>query len=509
MRIIFIDIDSLRPDHLSCYGYHRDTSPAISAIARDGVLFEQVYTSDAPCLPARTALHSGRFGIQTGAVGHGGTAAQPKPEGRARGFRDSFGEFSLAAQLQKLGLHTATISPFAQRHSAHWFTAGFHEVHNTGQNGMESAEAILPHVQNWLAANQSRDDWFLHINLWDTHTPYRAPASCGDLFIDQPLPAWLADEALMESHKKRVGYHTLLDITGGEDPRFPRQPASVTDLAGMRRLIDGYDMAIRQADSVVARVTAMLRQAGLYDGTAIIIAADHGENFGELGIYAEHATADAGTCHIPLIVKFPGCRAGTRHQTLHYLLDLAPTLIELLCGTPPAVWDGASFAGMILKGEGACRQELILSQCAHVCQRAVRWDRWLYIRTYHDGFHLFPEDMLFDLAADPHETADLAAGRREVCAEGYLRLSRWHEAQMRQMARSNTDDMVDPLWTVIREGGPYHAGFSAGLSDVRNFVDYLERLKATGRADGAAQLLAKHRHELDRWGQAVGSIDCA
>ena len=74
MRIIYIDVDSLRADHLGCYGYHRNTSPNIDAIARRGVRFSDCWASDAPCLPSRTALYSGRFGIHTGVVGHCGTA---------------------------------------------------------------------------------------------------------------------------------------------------------------------------------------------------------------------------------------------------------------------------------------------------------------------------------------------------------------------------------------------------------------------------------------------------
>jgi choline-sulfatase len=136
VRILYIDIDSQRPDHLGCYGYHRNTSPTIDAIAREGVRFDRCYTPDAPCLPSRTALYSGRFGIQTGVVGHGGSAAQPKVEGRGRGFSDHFGERGLAKQLQKLGFHTAMISPFGQRHGAHWFYAGFNEIHNTGDAGL-------------------------------------------------------------------------------------------------------------------------------------------------------------------------------------------------------------------------------------------------------------------------------------------------------------------------------------------------------------------------------------
>ena len=74
MRILYLDIDTLRPDHLGCYGYHRNTSPNIDRIAAGGTRFDNCYVSDAPCLPSRAGMFTGQFGIHTGAVGHGGTS---------------------------------------------------------------------------------------------------------------------------------------------------------------------------------------------------------------------------------------------------------------------------------------------------------------------------------------------------------------------------------------------------------------------------------------------------
>jgi arylsulfatase A-like enzyme len=490
MRILYIDIDSQRADHLGCYGYHRNTTPTIDALARQGVRFQNFYASDAPCLPSRTALYSGRFGIQTGVVGHGGTAAQPKVEGPTRGFRDGFDTHGLARQLQHLGFHTAMISPFGQRHAAHWFYAGFNEVHNTGLGGMESAEQVMPVVERWFQSNCATDNWFLHVNFWDPHTPYRVPREYGEPFADDPIPEWLDDDALIARHVKMVGPHTAMDIAmydDREDPRYPRQPGKVTDRQSMRKLIDGYDTGVRYVDDQIAKMVSWLKQAGVYDDTAIIISADHGENFGELGIYAEHGTADQGTCRIPLVVKWPGMATGKVVHGLAYHIDLPPTLMDLLGGRKPSIWDGQSFAESIRTGADTPRDELVISQCAHVCQRSVRWDRWLYIRTYHDGFHLFPSEMLFDLVADPFEQNDLAASRPDVVREGAWRLSRWHEAQMLKMARTS-NDVVDPLWTVIREGGPQHASLTTGQPGRAGFERYLERLEATGRAGGAARL---------------------
>ena len=89
MRILMLDLDTLRPDHLGCYGYARNTSPALDSIARDGVRFDHYHCTDAPCLPSRAALISGRFGIHNGVVNHGGLAADMRPTGIDRDSRSA------------------------------------------------------------------------------------------------------------------------------------------------------------------------------------------------------------------------------------------------------------------------------------------------------------------------------------------------------------------------------------------------------------------------------------
>lgn len=488
MRILLLDLDTLRPDHLGCYGYHRQTSPNIDAIAAQGVRFDSVYCSDAPCLPSRTAMWSGRFGICTGVVNHGGLAADLRPEGATRGFRDQLSYESLAGTLRHAGLHTASVSPFAERHSAWHFYAGFSEMHNTGQCGMESAEHITPVVLDWIERKGSQDNWFLHVNYWDPHTPYRAPADFGDPFADDPLPAWLTDEVLAE-HQQCIGPHCAREIYmfhNQEDPQYPRHPGEVTDRPSLRRMIDGYDCGIRYMDDHVGRIFQALADQGVLDDTIIIITADHGENMGELGIYGEHATADEPTCHIPLIIRWPGMQQGHIDDGLHYNLDLLPTLADLLNTSGTSSWDGASprwqgqsFADALRTGTPCGREHLVLSQCAHVCQRSVRWDNWLYIRSYHDGFHLFDEEMLFDLDNDPYEQNNLASQRPDLCQAAAHRYLNWHAAMMRA-----NDGAPDPMQTVLAEGGPTHArGCLAG---------YCEHLEKTER--GWAVPLLKQRH---------------
>lgn len=501
MRILYIDIDSQRPDHFGCYGYSRNTTPNIDTIAAEGLRMTNVYASDAPCLPSRTAFYSGRFGIQTGVVGHGGTAAEPKREGKYRGFRDRFVDHGMALRLAKAGYHTAMISPFGQRHAAHWYYAGFREMHNTGKNGTESAEEVMPVVDKWLNDNAADDNWYLHVNFWDPHTPYRVPLEYGNPFENDPLPEHLDDDALIKRHMEKAGPHSAQDLgmyRDGNPDYCPREAKRIVDRKTMKHWIDGYDTAVRYVDDQVGRIVEQLKAAGVYEDTAIIISADHGENQGELGIYGEHGTADQATCNIPMIIKWPGGVQGAVDRQLHYNLDWAPTLIDLVnanrSGAEPAehspLWDGQSYAGAVKSGCGpdAGHEELVISQCCHVCQRSVRWDKWLYMRTYHDGFHLFPQEMLYDLEADPHEQNNVADQHPELCREAAWRLARWHDQQMQKMTL-NASDSVDPLWSVMRDGGPMHAIHEPGRSPL---PQYLERLETTGRADKAKQLREKY-----------------
>ncbi|MHB0935599.1 MAG: sulfatase family protein [Armatimonadota bacterium] len=487
MRILFLDLDTLRPDHLGCYGYHRNTSPAIDAIARQGVRFEHYHCSDAPCLPSRAALTTGRFGIHTGVVGHGGTAADMRLTGAARGFRDPLDQDSLVSVFRRAGFHTASISPFAERHSAWWFYAGYNEMYNTGQGGLESAEEITPTALDWIERNAGEDNWFLHINYWDPHTPYRAPAEFGDPFKDDPLPAWLTAEKLAH-HRTLPGPHGAREISMYDNramPRFPRHPGEVKDMEDLRAFFDGYDCGIRYLDGHLDRLFNALADRGVLDDLAIIISSDHGENLGELGMYAEHGTADEITTRIPMIVRWPGCTAGHVDDGFHYNLDLLPTLAEQFGLEASPRWDGQSYTPA-LRGESCGRDELIVSQCCHTCQRSVRFGPWLYMRTYHDFYHLFPGEMLYNLEQDPHEEHNLAAKHPEICREGAARLLDWHDDMMRTMPEGYT---VDPLETVLAEGGPEHA-----RSRLKQYVEYLE---ATDRGYAVPELQRRHPGEFE------------
>ena len=482
MRILYIDVDSLRPDHLSCYGYHRKTSPNIDALAAEGIRFTNLYATDTPCLPSRTAFFGGRFGVNTGVVNHGGAYADLPLQGESRGFRTRFAEDALASVLRRAGYHTASISPFPNRHTAYQAWYGFSETYDTGKGGYENGDEMYPPAKGWLERNGTKDDWFLHINFWDPHTPYDHPESYGNPFEDEPTEDWYT-QALLDAQNASFGPHGAHDVPGYDDvlpPIWRMGVGHIKTLEDVKAHIDGYDTGVHYADFYIGKLIQDLKGMGVYDDTAIILCADHGENHGELNVWGDHQTADDKTNRLPLLVRWPGVtdkQAGAVKNGLYYHIDLTATLAELVGGEQPESWDGSSFAPTLTTPRDEGRDYLVLSQGAWSCQRSVRWDDWLMIRTYHTGLKNFPEYMLFNLKDDPHETTNLASTHRDVLNQGLQKLDAWLAAQMPKALRG------DPFWGVIAEGGPLHANEKS-----QNWQNYLARLRATGRAHHADNL---------------------
>ena len=473
MRILYLDIDTLRPDHLGCYGYHRNTSPNLDRIASEGTRFEKVYVSDAPCLPSRASMFTGQFGIHTGVVNHGGTNADIRPIGYDRKFNNIGRHPSLIDMVRRAGYYPVSISPFAERHSAWWFYAGWKEMINPGRCGQEIADEVTPHALDWIRSNAKRDDWMLHVNYWDPHTPYRTPEDFGNPFADDPPPGWYTEE-IRQKHWDSFGPRAAQEPRGnyGKPSTYPRAPEAIASMDDYRKWIDGYDCGIRYADDHCGRILNALADEGVLDDTMIIVTSDHGENQGELGIYGDHHTADHITSRVPMLMRMPGVQGGRVDDALHYQTDIAATLVELLGQNVPGHWDGESFAEAFKAGESCGRDYVVFSQSCWACQRGVRWDDNVFIRTYHTGLKDLPARMLFNIADDPHETNNLVDSTPAVADHGQALIEQW---QSDMMACSEYD--TDPMWTVMREGGPYHSRELAKR--------YIEHLRETGRGHHA------------------------
>lgn len=472
MRVLIVDCDSLRADHLGCYGYHRETSPNVDRLAAEGARFSRCYASDTPCLPSRTALWFGRFGVHTGVVGHAGTSARIRYPGDGHGTDPD--RLPLTMALGLAGVRTTTFSTFAQRHLAWHFYAGWTEIQRfSDKNGSEDADELEAPAIAWLREHGREDAWLLHLNFWDPHTIYTTPDAYGDPFADVPAPAFPSADAIAAA-QETFGYLGARDVITNLPPA-PRHPAAIDGRDGFKRWIDGYDTAIRYFDDALGRILHVLDELGVLDDTAVVVTADHGENQGELNLYGAHVTADRPTCNVPLVVRWPDVTAeATVCEELVYQLDLAPTLCELLGAETPAGWDGRSLVAA-LRGEPLRdpRPFLVVGQGTWYVQRAVVTKRNLYARTLHHALDPVLPELLFDLVDDPHEERNLAEHEPQIAAELARLLADWWADEA---ARAGDD----PLLAVCREGGPYYPRMWRD--------DYARRLRETGRERAALEL---------------------
>lgn len=333
---------------------------------------------------------------------------------------------------------------------------------------------------DWIERNAKNDDWFLHVNYWDPHTPYRTPTEYGNPFEGEPIPEWYT-EAIRRRHFDGYGPHSAQEpMPHWNRDRHPRVPAQIASMDDYRRWIDGYDVGIRYMDDHIGRLFDALKKQGVFEELVIIVSADHGESQGEFNVYGDHQTADQTVSRVPLVVRWPGVTSARVDTALHYQTDLSATVTELVGGECSPRWDGRSFAQAFRRGKSAGRDHLVLSQCAWSCQRTVRFDNYMMIRTYHDGLKDLPPYMLFDVDGDPHETIDLVEDHPELVDRAMRLLEDWHTRMM-----ASSINGTDPLQTVLKEGGPFHARET-------HLNDYCKHLRETGRAHHAEALEARH-----------------
>lgn len=485
MRILYIDIDSCRPDHLGCYGYRRPTSPVIDELAKRSVVFRNCHASDAPCLPSRAALFSGRFGINNGVTCHDGPASQMRYAGRGH-WHDPQRLMWMRA-LQQAGWETICFSGFGQRHLAWWFSAGFTQnFGNQLPGGSESADDVTGMVLHWLHTNGTSDNWFLHANYWDVHHPYTAPQEFFDRVRSDPGPVYPDAEAIARDVHEYYGPRTARDWwsdANWKNPQLPhtRQMPSTgpETFEAYMGFINGHDAGIAYVDDRLSRILEELERLGIRDETAIIVSSDHGESIGELGMYFEHGNCCEGTTHVPLIIYWPGitdtASSARTIDSLMYQLDLAPTVLDLAGIAIPERWDGISMAAAMRGNDYTPRDHLILGAGIYSYQRAVRTDQYRMIRTIHSGLYPYDALYLFDMVDDPYQTRNIAHDSPEIVAQlDHLLLSwLWHYT-------TGPDGVRDPFQEQLR------AGVTPDLYCARQTVE--ERLLALGRSDQLADL---------------------
>ena len=392
MRVIYLDLDCLRADHLGFNGYHRPTSPNMDALMnRGGVSFTNCYCSDSPCQPSRAAFMTGRPGIQVSSITHGPIETKLREpfcgHERAQDDRPMF-----PTHLMFNDIKTVTFSSFPTRHTSYWFNGPFEESTVFPKKyGNENGDLINKRILPWFHDHFcDTEDLFFHVNYWDAHTVYRMPLNYLDYFKDTDAPEWLAQD-IIDSQQDRYAPHSPNFLHGGaENP--DHLPSRIRNRDDFKKYIDGYDASIRYIDDKVGELLELLDRKNVLDETVFVISADHGECFGEQGLYGEHGTSSRCVHNIPMAVRLPGMDKLVHNDELIYHFDLLPSLCDLWNISTPPRWHGRSFIDALRGKPFRGREELVLSHGVWSAQRTVLNKEYLYQKSLHDGLMDQPDE---------------------------------------------------------------------------------------------------------------------
>jgi arylsulfatase A-like enzyme len=321
-NIVLITIDTLRADHLSCYGYPKPTSPRMDAFAGDAVLFEQVCCQSSQTLPSHASIMIGTNPRSHKVISH-------------ESFVDKDIN-TLAEILKRRGYKTAAFISSHSLDSKYGLDQGF-DTYWEVQKEFEVAERQIQKIQemnpttdavlDWLG-QASGSEFFLWVHWFDPHRPYDPPPRYFKDFAGGYSGLATSDpEFIMKVWRERI------DLT----------PEDVDHLIGC------YDGEVAFTDVQVGRVLDDLAARGLLDNTIVVITSDHGEILYEHEYYFGHDIGLYEECiRVPLIMRVPGHgRPGTRVSPLVQSIDIMPTILETLGVPLPEYLEGKSLLPLI------------------------------------------------------------------------------------------------------------------------------------------------------------------
>ncbi len=442
--VLLVSIDSLRADHLSCYGYESETAPGVptspnvdSLLADQGALFTNCVSTTSWTLPAHMAMLSGL-------------------PNELHGVRDQSHQLHdsqelLAQSFQRAGWRTAGFWSGPNLHPWFGFDRGFElyrdcstvevatgdvfgdrtaaafervvDLHNRSHQGITGPQ-VVAEFERWFAGVEDDERFFAFLHFWDVHYDYTPPAE-HDIFFP--------------------GYEGT--VTGERFREFVlRRPVDWDDV---RRLESLYDGEIHFTDHNVARVLELLRERGRFDDTLVVFTSDHGDEFLEHKSFGHKKTLYDEVLRVPLVLRWPAAiPAGARVDGQVSLIDVAPTILDY-CGLPrgAAMW-GRSLRGAI-EGELEPRDvPLELTAIATgVYARGLRGE----------GFKVLHQPqrppLVYDLRRDPDEKVPLHGA--EVAPLVERAAGAWEELELeaQRYGRALSGELPPDLESDLRDQG--------------------------------------------------------
>ncbi len=348
--VVLVSLDTLRPDRLGVYGNGPEVSPNLDALAAESVVFEQALAPAPWTLPSHMSMLTGLDPVAHGV--------------RNAGYALSRHVDTLAEVLQRAGFDTGAFTDGGFVSAEFGFDAGFDvyedERVNEGINGFRRS---LPNAIEWLADADSDDDVFLFLHTFDAHAPYDSPdPEILEHFRARPTPDGPDDHFLYQA--QYMDQQVKMGVTG---------------YGRMSALLNDYDAGVHQADVGLGQVLAKLRELGRYENALIVVTSDHGESFFDHGLHVGHGLGTTNDeLAIPMIVRFPGGqRGGERRDDLVDLIDVAPTVLDVVGLERPEAMQGDSMLALL---EGARQQrDYIFGLSTNTETYFLVRDGWKYI----------------------------------------------------------------------------------------------------------------------------------
>jgi arylsulfatase A-like enzyme/Flp pilus assembly protein TadD len=401
-NVVVITIDTLRADHLGCYGYEQIHTPNIDALAADGARFERAYTSVPVTLPSHSVIFTGTYPMFSGMHDFAANKLSPTQP-------------TLASVLKDQGYTTGAVVASAVLDSRFGLNHGFDFYYDhfdfsrlleTNLDEMERPGNVVADVTlDWLTKNY-QNKFFLWMHLYDPHYPYRPPSPYSEEYKGRP-----------------------------------------------------YDGEIAFADAQVGRLIQFLKDKGLYKNTLIVLSGDHGESLGEHGEQTHGFFIYNATLHVPLIFHLPGQAAAQTVPEIVNLADLMPTILQALKVDVPSQVQGRNLLPLMTTKSNEARG---LYAETFLPRLHFNWSELRGVETENYHFIDAPKPELYDLTKDPGETKNLFADKKAVAEEMRSKLTALiHQYSAGQELAEKTG--LDPaLMERLKSLG--YAGFSGGGS---------------------------------------------
>ncbi|MEE2678709.1 MAG: sulfatase-like hydrolase/transferase [Myxococcota bacterium] len=430
-NVVLVSLDAVGARHVGAYGYERDTTPNLDAVAADGVVFEAAYTQQPWTLTSHLTMMNG---------------LNPRVHGASKRRPASPAAEPLAERLGERGFETAAfVSQPVLLHPRFGHARGFDRYAFEATDAQENVALVL----EWLAgqaaarAEDPMHRFFLFVHYYDAHSDAKAP-------LPYYVPPPYRDRYVPDGETwGREGPTSLLLQLRRSGSATPRDREFLTAY---------YDAGVRYVDEEgLGPILRALDELGLAEETLLVVTSDHGEEIFEHG-YVLHGQPYDETARVPLVLRGPGLPAGTRIPHLAGLVDLAPTLLSLLDFPIPVNAQGRDLTSL-LRGGPPVRQAVFVDGIyedgrtwGSSVVADVEGKRWSYVAevTPRPGpggrdFVLAGPGELYDLAADPEEQHDLATERPDLARRLGKRLVGWLRANEARAGHLRRAEAVPPV----------------------------------------------------------------